>query len=168
MTTYLVAMLAAIHFDSTVDVTGMATVLLALATAVLALSTRKAARATQKDVDLTRRQLDAQHRPLVLPTGIGMDGLDAKNTGSGPALNARVDVRLKGSKELKCITANANPIEISGELRTRTELGLFQFCERVVWTYEDLTGKRYQTAAELIDDQATGHRCWGKVTAITV
>jgi len=44
-------------------------------------------------------------------------------------LNVRVDVRLKGNNQLKCIMANANPIEIGGELRTRTEMGLYDFCE---------------------------------------
>lgn len=59
--------MAALHFNWTIDVTGMATVLLAAATTVLALSTRKAARATQKDVDLARQQVEAQRRPYCSP-----------------------------------------------------------------------------------------------------
>ncbi len=162
-------MLAALRFNWTIDVTGMATVLLAAATTVLALSTRKAARATQKDVDLARQQVEAQRRPLLLPTSeIGMQRFAARNAGSGAALNVRVDVRIGDQRELQCVMAHATPVEVGGEIPTPTELGLYQFAELVVWTYEDPAAKTYQTEAHLIDDPLTSHRRWGRVTAITV
>jgi hypothetical protein len=101
-----------LRLSHTVDITAIATVVLAFGTLVLAISTRRAARATsiqasatlqqsrllEQQLELDRRQLAEVHRPVIVTyqqlTSVGAQhaSVPVQNVGAGPALNLRLTV----------------------------------------------------------------------------
>jgi hypothetical protein len=164
-----------LEFERRADITGAATLLLAVATAYLALTTRAEARATMDEsratrdlATLTSTQVERAHRPVLVPLNNGnllIEGtayfalpqdsghhlvIPVENVGMGPALRVRATARFAAENH---DLTTATPFPGLG-IRKQAAL-LLSATERVppgrpfsfegVLRYEDVAGQLYET-----------------------
>jgi hypothetical protein len=151
-----------VQFDSTLDITGIATMFLAVTTAILAGQTREAARATQDEAQLAREQIETQQRPVVIPTGELQFSTMALNIacvnhGLGPALYVRIAV---GSDESSWLMERtpATVIAVGDQRVFAIETDLPALLARgrpvfVKWMYEDVSGGSWNTTVRIVSGE---------------
>jgi hypothetical protein len=168
-----------LKWSSTIDVTGAATLLLAIMTFVSVIVGGLALHRNQSEIDLSRREVEEAHRPVLIPVveftpgnlsrpdrpayvGDGRLLVRLKNIGMGPALQIEAIAALLG----RAATANPGPAQDTALL---TGLGMGQQHEFTIKTrftgdhippfqlslhYSDVAGKEWVTIARYSPEHA--------------
>lgn len=155
-----------LHFDGALDLTGLATLVLAGATAVLAFKTRDAAKAAADEAAITARQVEFSQRPVVVPASMpsfaqntASGELDffvtmaVRNVGPGPAINLWIGTATEPEKGLGAGSAigerpfppplGPGDVGKATVLARRIDNGRVDFR----FDYEDVAGQKYLTHA---------------------
>jgi hypothetical protein len=165
----------ALRLKPEVDVSGIATALLACVTVYLARSTQNTAKAThraaqaaQETADVARKQLNYAQRPVVAPritaeppaTGPAGDPVRARlevplrNIGVGPALEVVISIQVHSSTRQQDRVeqpALAVGADIAGYLETHGAPSAPVFALQV--TYRDVSDQRYETTGRWNPDE---------------
>jgi hypothetical protein len=163
-----------LELSDDLDLTGLATALLALVTLASVVLTRRALKQTRDEIDLSRREVEEAHRPVLVPVidptrEVGIPGhgrfpvgpqaadnrilVSVENIGSGPALDVSLTVALAAEhvpEAQQCARTTKTATGIGVGRITTLELPLVgatvvPFQLRL--TYSDVAGKPWETTA---------------------
>jgi hypothetical protein len=175
----IAAMIFALKFNGTFDLTAIGTLALAVATFVSLLLARRSLKQTRAEIDISRKAVEQAHRPVLVPVAdyrrlpvVGRDDVAAfpfvpeagvlvvpvENIGSGPALSVRATIRLQDVDDEATTTRPRQQAGRAAGVAVQRMVPLAIHVGRVAevpgflltLTYEDVARKLCTTAARFI------------------